>query len=136
MAHFPNKIPTIFRTFCSPNFYVPLTFPDGVMWGLTQNLNRFSRFDIYWIQTDRQRNRRADKQSLFIIDGLHIFIIIFDLTAGLSFRSLEADCPTWILKSLKDLDLEKLTTIFQTNTTNKWQGQHFIKKKIWWPIAF
>ena len=30
--------------------------------------DRFSRFDVYWIQTDRQTNRQTDKPNLYI-DG-------------------------------------------------------------------
>ena len=29
-------------------------------------LDRFSRFDVYWIQTDRQTNRQTDKPNLYI----------------------------------------------------------------------
>ena len=28
--------------------------------------DRFSRFDVYWIQTDRQTNRQTDKPNLYI----------------------------------------------------------------------
>ena len=28
--------------------------------------DRFSRFDVYWIQTDRQINRQTDRQAKFI----------------------------------------------------------------------
>ena len=28
--------------------------------------DRFSRFDVYWIQTDRQTNTHPDKPNLFI----------------------------------------------------------------------
>jgi len=28
--------------------------------------DRFSRFDVYWIQTDRQTNKQADKPNLYI----------------------------------------------------------------------
>ena len=29
-------------------------------------LDRFSRFDVYWIQTDKQTNRQTDRQAKFI----------------------------------------------------------------------
>ena len=28
--------------------------------------DRFSRFDVYWIQTDRQTNKQTDKPNLYI----------------------------------------------------------------------
>ena len=28
--------------------------------------DRFSRFDVYWIQTDRQTDRQTDKPNLYI----------------------------------------------------------------------
>ena len=28
--------------------------------------DRFSRFDVYWIQTDKQTNRQTDKPNLYI----------------------------------------------------------------------
>ena len=28
--------------------------------------DRFSRFDVYWIQTDRQTNKQTDRQAKFI----------------------------------------------------------------------
>ena len=28
--------------------------------------DRFSRFDVYWIQTDKQTNRQTDRQAKFI----------------------------------------------------------------------
>ena len=36
------------------------------MCGPAQNfwLERFSRFDVYWIQTDRQTDREADKKNI------------------------------------------------------------------------
>ena len=30
--------------------------------------DRFSRFDVYWIQTDRQTNKQTDKPNLYIED--------------------------------------------------------------------
>ena len=29
-------------------------------------LNRFSRFDVYWIQTNKQTNKHPDRQAKFI----------------------------------------------------------------------
>ena len=34
--------------------------------------NRFSRFDVYWIQTNRQPNKQTNKPNLYI-DGLQLF---------------------------------------------------------------
>ena len=28
--------------------------------------DRFSRFDVYWIQTDKQTNKQTDKPNLYI----------------------------------------------------------------------
>ena len=33
--------------------------------------DRFSRFDVYWIQTDRQTNKQTDKQNLYI-DNIYL----------------------------------------------------------------
>ena len=38
--------------------------------------DRFSRFDVYWIQTDKQTPRQTDKPNLYIdLDNLRILII-------------------------------------------------------------
>ena len=38
--------------------------------------DRFSRFDVYWIQTDKQTDRQTDKPNLYIdLDNLRILII-------------------------------------------------------------
>ena len=36
---------------------------DHVMSHKKFGLDRFSRFDVYWIQTDKQTNRQTDKQT-------------------------------------------------------------------------
>ena len=35
--------------------------------------DRFSRFDVYWIQTNKQRDTQTDKPNLYI-DNVHIII--------------------------------------------------------------
>ena len=42
--------------------------------------DRFSRFDVYWIQTDRQADRQTDRQAKFIYrySGYLIFQIEMD----------------------------------------------------------
>ena len=50
------------------------------MWGPTKNVRQiylFSRFDVYWIQTDRQ----TDKQSIYI-DRYTIYKIYTILAEG------------------------------------------------------
>ena len=42
--------------------------------------DRFSRFDVYWIQTDRQTNKQTDKPNLYIDLSKSIdFFIFFNL---------------------------------------------------------
>ena len=33
--------------------------------------DRFSRFDVYWIQTNKQTNRQTDRQTKFILNQLN-----------------------------------------------------------------
>ena len=35
--------------------------------------DRFSRFDVYWIQTNRQTDRQTDKPNLYIDLGIRKF---------------------------------------------------------------
>ena len=35
--------------------------------------DRFSRFDVYWIQTDRQPNKQTDRQAKFIYRSLRLY---------------------------------------------------------------
>ena len=35
--------------------------------------DRFSRFDVYWIQTDRQSNKQTDRQAKFIYRSLRLY---------------------------------------------------------------
>ena len=39
--------------------------------------DRFSRFDVYWIQTNKQTDRQTDKPNLYI-DDVSAFMIIMD----------------------------------------------------------
>ena len=48
--------------------------------------HRFSRFDVYWIQTDRQTDKQTDKPNLYIdlwnSPFFHFFAKTFLLTGG------------------------------------------------------
>ena len=46
--------------------------------------DRFSRFDVFWIQTDRQTNKQTDRQAKFIyrldtISQCHLAKLIFTI---------------------------------------------------------
>ena len=36
--------------------------------------DRFSRFDVYWIQTDRQTNKQTDKTNFYIDLGFKKYL--------------------------------------------------------------
>jgi len=36
--------------------------------------DRFSRFDVYWIQTNRQTNKQTDRQAKFIDRSIYLYI--------------------------------------------------------------
>ena len=40
--------------------------------------DRFSRFDVYWIQTNRQTDRQTDKPNLYI-DLLKNLILLYEI---------------------------------------------------------
>ena len=46
--------------------------------------DRFSRFDVYWIQTNKQTNkqtnRQTDRQAKFIYRFIHIYEEIYTIT--------------------------------------------------------
>ena len=47
---------------------------------LWNNYFKFSRFDVYWIQTDKQTNKQTDKPNLYIDERralLYIYCYIF-----------------------------------------------------------
>ena len=39
--------------------------------------DRFSRFDVYWIQTDRQTDKQTDNPNLYIDISFFIFLLSF-----------------------------------------------------------
>ena len=43
--------------------------------------DRFSRFDVYWIQTDRQTDKETDKPNLYIEGGkeLELYIYMYEM---------------------------------------------------------
>ena len=53
--------------------------------------DRFSRFDVYWIQTDRQTNRHPDKPNLYIDSRLYSLYVSFFSCSVYSSFLLQAD---------------------------------------------
>ena len=47
----------------------------------------FSRFDVYWIQTDNQRDRHPDKQSIYKDNRVYI-VYIYSLYMKIIIRKL------------------------------------------------
>ena len=76
--------------------------------------DRFSRFDVYWIQTNKQTNRHPDKPNLYI--DLHAYrasTVILDYLQDLKLKY--AQILEFILSSLTfcDLDFYLNVLIFQ-----------------------
>ena len=78
--------------------------------------DRFSRFDVYWIQTNRQTNRQTDKPNLYIdcrILSYPIYIYLNLFTINLEDgREAPSKARKKGAKRLEFLVVEKLNSLY------------------------
>ena len=68
--------------------------------------DRFSRFDVYWIQTDRQTDKQTDKPNLYIEEEevqMHFKLVYFHCSK----KSCKLPPDPWIISLVYSLQSNK-----------------------------
>ena len=90
--------------------------------------DRFSRFDVYWIQTNRQTDRRTDKPNLYIYIYIYSTLILtkilFNKLNGILYNLYSAHVNNYGLY----LFIFKLKTLFLCSDDIKYLEEVFINK--------